>query len=156
MTCPSCGAPVQPGDSFCVSCGHALHPADATRRLEDPVASAYGAVGDAPPDAGTPGPTPYRPLIVESPRGEKTWASGSSFPAPNPDADPPHTVRRGTMLNGRPVGGRGGSGVLKGLGAAIIALWLLSHGLVSGHVGWLVLLIILLLIAGSIGRSRLI
>ena len=60
------------------------------------------------------------------------------------------------MLNGRPVGGRGGSGVLKGLGAAIIALWLLSHGLVFGHVGWLVLLVILLLIAGSIGRSRLI
>ena len=156
MTCPSCGAPVQPGDSFCVSCGHALHPADATRRLEDPVASAYGAVGDAPPDAGTPGPTPYRPLIVESPRGEKTWASGSSFPAPNPYADPPQTVSRGPMLNGRPVGGRGGSGVLKGLGAAIIALWLISHGLVFGHAGWLVLLVILLLIAGSIGRSRLI
>ena len=156
MTCPSCGAPVQPGDSFCVSCGHALHPADATRRLEDPVPSAYGPVGDATPDAGTPGPTPYRPLIVESPHGEKTWASGSSFPAPNPYADPPHTARRGPMLNGRPVGGRGGSGVLKGLGAAIIALWLLSHGLVFGHAGWLVLLVILLLIAGSIGRSRLI
>lgn len=156
MTCPSCGAPVQPGDSFCVSCGHALHPADATRRLEDPVPSAYGAVGDATPHAGTTGPTPYRPLIVESPRGEKTWASGSSFPAPNPYADPPHTVSRGTILNGRPVGGRGGSGVLKGLGAAIIALWLISHGLVVGHVGWLVLLVILLLIAGSIGRSRLI
>ena len=156
MTCPSCGAPVQPGDSFCVSCGHALHPTDATRRLEDPVPSAYGAVGDATPDAGTPGPTPYRPLIMESPRGEKTWASGPSFPAPNPYADPPHPARRGPMLKGRPVGGRGGSGVLKGLGAAIIALWLLSHGLVFGHVGWLVLLVILLLIAGSIGRSRLI
>ena len=156
MTCPSCGAPVQPGDSFCVSCGHALHPADATRRLEDPMPSAYGAVGDATPHAGTTGPTPYRPLIVESPSGEKTWASGSSFPAPNPYADPPHTVSRGTMLNGRPVGSRGGSGVLKGLGAAIIALWLISHGLVVGHVGWLVLLVILLLIAGSIGRSRLI
>ena len=156
MTCPSCGAPVQPGDSFCVSCGHALHPADATRRLEDPVPSAYGTVGDAPPRAGTPGPTPYRPLIVESPRGEKTWASGSSFPAPNPYASPPH-VSRGTILNGRPLGSRrGGSGVLKGLGAAIIALWLISHGLVVGHVGWLVLLVILLLIAGSIGRSRLI
>jgi hypothetical protein len=60
------------------------------------------------------------------------------------------------MRNGRPVGGRGGSGVLKGLGAAIIALWLLSHGLVLGHAGGLVLLVILLLIAGSIGRSRLI
>jgi zinc-ribbon domain len=156
MTCPSCGAPVQPGDSFCVSCGHALHPADATRRLEDPVPSAYGAVGDASPDAGTPGPTLYRPVIVESPRGEKTWASGSSFPAPNPYADPPHPVRRGTMLNGRPVGGRGGSSLLKGLGLAIIALWLISHGLVFGHAGGLVLLVILLLIAGSIGRSRLI
>src|SRR5919205_847994 len=140
MTCPSCGTPVQPGDSFCVSCGHALHPADATRRLADPVPSAYGTVGNATAEAGTPGHTPSRPLIVESPRGEKSWASGSSFPAPNHYADPPHTVSRGTMLNGRPMGGRGGSGVLKGLGAAIIVLWLLSHGLVVGHVGGLVLL----------------
>jgi hypothetical protein len=178
MTCPSCGAPVQPGDSFCVRCGHALHPADATRRLEDPVPSAYGAVGDATPHAETPGPTPYRPLIVESPRGEKTWASGSSFPAPNPYASPPH-VSRGTILNGRPVGSRrGGSGVLKGLGAAIIALWALFHQLghailglgffklwflwsmfhffMYSHLGWLVLLVILVLIAGSMRRSRMI
>src|SRR3989440_11579399 len=122
MTCPSCGAPVQPGDSFCVRCGHALHPADATRRLEDPVPSAYGAVGDATPHAGTPGPTPYRPLIVESPRGEKTWASGSSFPAPNPYADPPPTFSRGTMLNGRPGGGRGGGGGAQRPGGSILSL----------------------------------
>ena len=80
------------------------------------------------------------------------------------------------MLNGRPVGGRDGSGVLKGLGAAIIALWAILHQF--GHailglgffklwflwsllhffmyspMGWLVLLVILMLIVGGIRRSR--
>ena len=179
MTCPNCGAPVQPGDSFCVSCGHALHPADPTRRLGDPVQPAYGAgaAGGAAPDAVAPEPAPYRSSVVESPGAEKTWASGSSFPAPNPYASPPH-VSRGTMLNGRPVGGRGGSGVLKGLGAALIALWALFHQLghailglgffklwffwslfhffIYSHLGWLVLLVILVLIAGSIRRARMV
>jgi hypothetical protein len=82
------------------------------------------------------------------------------------------------MLNGRPVGRRGGSGVLKRLGAAVIVLWailhqfghailglglfklgflwLIFHGLIFGHLGWLVLLILLVLIAGSVRRSRMI
>jgi zinc-ribbon domain len=179
MTCPNCGAPVQPGDSFCVSCGHALHPADPTRRLGDPVQPAYGpgAAGDAPPDAVSSEPEPYRSLAVESPGAETTWASGSSFPAPNPYASPPQ-VSRGTLLNGRPVGGRGGSGMLKGLGAAIIVLWAIFHQLghailglglfklwfvwslfhffMYSHLGWLVLLVILVLIAGSMRRSRMV
>jgi hypothetical protein len=114
---------------------------------------------------------------VELPGAETTWASGSSFPVPNPYASPPE-LSRGTILNGRPVGGRGGSGVLKGLGAAIIALWAIFHqlghailglglfklaflawifnGLIFGHLGWLVLLVILMLIAGSMRRSRMI
>src|SRR5437763_1185056 len=167
MSCPTCGAPVQSGDSFCVSCGHALNPADPTRHLRDPVQPAYGAgaAGDAAPHTVPPEPEPYRSPVVEVPDAEKSWASGSSFPAPNPYASPPQ-VSRGTILNGRPLGSRrGGSGVLKGLGAAIIALWAILHQfghailglgfvklwfLVSifhffmyDHLGWLVLLVIL-------------
>jgi zinc-ribbon domain len=185
MTCPNCGASVQPGDSFCVNCGHAFNPAEPTRHLgtPDPAQPApgalrVGAAGDATPHAVTPGPTPYRPRVVESPRGERTWASGSSFPAPNPYASPPQ-LSRGTMLNGRPVGSRrDGSSLLKGLGAALVALWAILHqfghailGLgffklyflwslfhffMYSHVGWLVLLVILVLIAGSMRRSRMI
>src|SRR5436305_490868 len=101
MTCPNCGASVQPGDSFCVNCGHAFNPAEPTRHLEDTVqpAPGAGAAGGSAPHAVTPGPTPYRPLVVESPREEKSWASGSSFPAPNPYADPPDTVSRVTLLH---------------------------------------------------------
>src|SRR5438067_2757017 len=88
MTCQNSAASVQPGDSFCVNCEHALNPADPTRRLGTPVpvqpASGAGVAGDAAPHAVPPEPKPYRPLVVESPREEKTWATGSSFPAPNP------------------------------------------------------------------------
>ena len=149
---------------------------------------AYGGTvpsyDDTPAYAPRPAPPAYaeqpapayapRPTQTQTRGGSGQWASGSSFPTANPYNSQPPTVTPGTMVNGRPVGGSGG-GVLKGLGAAIVALgvilgkfgaalgslgifkfffyiWalrLLFHGL-----GGVVMLIIVLLIVGAIWRSR--
>lgn len=220
MTCPHCGASVQSGDLFCMSCGNALNPADPTRHLGHAAGSAYGAntivepvaypaydqplygAGDqasygattgapyqSPPQSpygqpgqptyGQPGqPTYGAPQPVDTRSQERRWASGASIPAPNPYGGAPNTVSPGTMVNGRPVGQGNGGGLLKGVGAAIIALlvilkgfghallgiglfkffiyWSLFRWLFSGGHGWgaLVALVILMLIVGSIWRTR--
>ena len=119
MTCPQCGAQVQPGDFFCMKCGHALNPADPTRHLDHPVeqvdsAPIYaepepydthsGASYDARPSYQAPS---YTPSYAEpEPAQTPNWASGSSFPQANPYGGVPNTVSRGTMVNGRPISGR--------------------------------------------------
>jgi len=60
---------------------------------------------------------------VPSQNANGTWASGSSFPAANPYAQP-NTVSSGTTINGRPANS-GGGGVLKGAGAAIAAFFVI-------------------------------
>lgn len=164
MTCPNCGTTVQPHDLFCMSCGHALTPADPTRHLDTPVeaAAAYGA-GTADHGYGAPpiaeparqeqppqSPAYARPLqsppYASPPAGRsrdgQAWASGSSFPTANPYTSTPNTVSSGTILNGRPVGGRRGGGMFQGLGAAIIALGVLLGkfgGVLAGLGLWKIL-----------------
>ena len=139
MTCPQCGAQVQPGDLFCMKCGHALNPAEPTRHLDQPVEPVYsapvyaepepydtpsGASYDTQPEPSYHAPS-YAPPYAEPQRTqEPSWASGSSFPQSNPYGGVPNTVSRGTMLNGRPIGGRnrGGNSVLQGLGAAVLVI----------------------------------
>lgn len=130
----------------------------------------------APPTYADPSPPTYAPRPTQTqPRGgQSQWTSGSSVPAANPYNSASTSVTPGTMVNGRPVGGSGG-GLLKGIGAAIVALgvilgkfgaalaglgifkfffyiWalrLLFHGM-----GGVVMLIIVVLIVGAILRSR--
>lgn len=176
MTCPNCGMTIQPHDLYCMSCGHAVHPADPTRRLDDQ-AAAYQVEAAQPVYAAPepepfvrPAEPPYAPPPVAVQHAEQRWASGSSFPAPNPYAPPPNTVSPGTILNGRPVGRRNRSGPLQGLGAAIVALGLilgkfgstiaglgiwklgLLFWLLHGH-SWIFVLIVLLVV-GAIWRSQ--
>lgn len=159
MTCPSCGAAVQTGDYFCLSCGHPLHAADLTQTLTAPAAPTYGdgpptyddtapTYGDSAPtygDSPVAQPSPYTtqtappppsyvdqtpPAYAPSPApaqrqgGQNTWASGSSVPASNPYNNQRNTVTPGTMVNGRPVRS-GGGGLLQGLGAGVVALFVL-------------------------------
>jgi len=60
---------------------------------------------------------------VPSQNANGTWASGSSFPAANPYAQP-NTVSSGTTINGRPANS-GGGGVLKGVGGVIAAFFVI-------------------------------
>lgn len=217
MTCPSCGASIQPHDLFCINCGRQMTPADPTRHLDaspsgEQADSAYGDYAapsyqadpassfdpyaplaqepytqpyphsaqepytqPAPQSYTQPAPQSYvRPALVdEQPPANQSWASGSSFPSPNPYApSQPNTVSRGTILNGQPIGA--GGGILKGIGAAGVALLiaLKSFGgaiaglgffklffllqifrwLAFGH-SWLLILIVLLIV-GAIWRSQ--
>src|SRR5581483_2159536 len=102
-------------------------------------------------------------------RAERQWASGSSYPAPNPYVPPPNTVSPGTILNGRPVGRRNRGGPLQGLGAAIVALGVILGkfgGAIAGLGIWkiglilwlfhspaLILVLLVLLVVGAIWRS---
>ena len=190
MTCPNCGATVEPHDVYCMNCGRALVPADQTRHLDEP-APVYSAPSPTPQDSPPTSPPaasyarplqpppadPLQPPVATQPGNHRKWASGSSFPAPNPYSSTPNTVSRGTMLNGRPVGGRrNGNGVLQGLGAGVVALLALlkasGAALFAGGFGFfklylllrlfswlfvghpLLALLIILLIVGAVMRAR--
>lgn len=204
MTCPHCGSSVQSGDLFCLNCGTALNPAGPTRHLDNAVDAPYDAapaVEEAPyPTAGAsygppghagsgygglggdPAQSPRR-LSYGGPRPvdtsqDRQWATGSSFPAPNPYAGTPNTVSPGTMVNGRPVGSGSGGGLFKGVGAGIAALFVILakaggalaglgfvfakfwiwiwafHLLFRGGLGALVVLLLVLLVLGAIRQSR--
>ena len=85
----------------------------------------------SPAPYGTPPPASNSGSRADSRGGAQNWATGSSFPAANPYAAP-NTVSPGTMVNGRPVSGRGaGNGFLRGIGGGILVILLLLKGL--GH-----------------------
>jgi hypothetical protein len=135
LFCPQCGTKLQAGDQFCHQCGQPINPADPTQRLGAPATPAPAAtqvyeswsqVPQAPPVQSVPPRPQYAPPYSASNDGQN-WVSGSSFPSSNPYGGTPNTVSPGTMLNGRPIGGRQSKGILQGLGGAIaLALVLLG------------------------------
>lgn len=190
------------GRPFCLNCGTALNPAGPTRHLGNAVDAPYDAalaVEEAsypsaaagygtPAQAGygVPDGDPYqspRRLSYGGPRPvdtsqDRQWATGSSFPAPNPYSGTPNTVSPGTIVNGRPVGSGSGGGLFKGVGAGIAALFVIlakAGGALAGlgfvfakfwiwiwafnllfHGGLvaLVVLLLVLLVLGAIRQSR--
>ncbi len=188
MICPQCGAAAQPYDRFCIRCGHDMQPngsgapehgqSAATNPSAQPYAgaapvspppyagAAYGSVMDAPPA--------QQPYNNGAP-SQGGWASGSSTPGPNPFGGPRSAPSNGTMLNGRPANA-GGKGLFQGVGAAIVALfvvlgkfgglvaglgifklffyWWLFSGLLHAGLGTLVLVVVVVLIVGAVARSR--
>src|SRR5579875_2867548 len=140
MYCPQCGAPVQPYDRFCIRCGHDMHPDESVEQREAaPVTPLYGADPNAPATARLPqqpgGAARQAPYGDWDPgRGQNTlntggpWASGSSTPTPNPYGRTPAPFGNGMPFNGHyGRNGRNGQngGLLQGLGAAIIALFVI-------------------------------
>ncbi len=185
MNCPKCGAPVQPYDRFCIRCGHDMQPDSAaepaqTTATYNPV-QGVGAQATPTYTAQSPfgGATPQQPYGAPArnsgPNGG-AWASGSSTPGPNSYASTPSTVSNGTMLNGRSANNGQGRGLLQGIGAAIVAgfvilgkigggiaaigffkflfYWWLFSGLLHAGLGTLVLVVVVLLIIGGVARSR--
>src|SRR5579864_690426 len=96
MTCPNCGTTIQPHDLFCMSCGHALTPADPTRHLDTPVEAVYGdtpveaAYGAAAPDQGYGSPPTNQPAWQAQPSQPPTppaFVRPLQTPAYAPPAD---------------------------------------------------------------------
>jgi len=98
-------------------------PSSATQAAPSYGADTYGSgVGN---DGTTWGQMPAQTQTqTPAQNADGTWASGSSFPAANPYARQPNTVSSGTMVNGRPANS-GGGGVLKGIGAAVVAFFVI-------------------------------
>jgi len=200
MNCPKCGAAVQPYDRFCIRCGHDMQPGGATERGQatsatasynpattasynpatsspsyDPNAAGPGAEAQAGPVYGGQAPFGGAPPQNGAAGANTNWASGSSTPGPNPFANTPSSFSNGTMLNGRPATGGGGKGIFQGVGAGIVALfvilgkvgggiaalgffkllfyWWLFGGLLRAGLGTLVLVVVVLLIVGVIARN---
>jgi len=188
MICPQCGAAAQPYDRFCIRCGHDMQPngsgapergqATATNPSAQPYASA--APVSPPPYAGGAygsgmGAPPAQQPYNNGAPPQSGWASGSSTPGPNPFGGPRSAPSNGTMLNGRPANA-GGKGLFQGVGAAIVALfvvlgkfgglvaglgifklffyWWLFSGLLHAGLGTLVLVVVVVLIFGAFARSR--
>ncbi len=188
MICPQCGAAAQPYDRFCIRCGHDMQPNGAGAPERGQAAATNASARTAvpigpmtpPPYAGAaygdgmgapPAPQPYN--NGAPPQGG--WASGSSTPGPNPFGGPRSAPSNGTMLNGRPANA-GGKGLVQGVGAAIVALfvvlgkfgglvaglgifklifyWWLFSGLLHAGLGTLVLVVIVVLIVGAFAHSR--
>ncbi len=195
MNCPKCNAPVQSYDRFCIRCGHDMQPTGATERQQTTSTynpSPYVSPTTPSASAGQPqyartepqestGPTPQTPFGnttqgQSTPNNGDRWASGSSTPGPNPFANTPSSFSNGTMLNGRPANSGKNGGLLQGLGAGIVALfvvlgkfgglvagvglfkllfyWWLFSGLLHAGLGTLVLVVVVVLIVGGIARSR--
>ena len=183
MICPQCGAAAQPYDRFCIRCGHDMQPngAGAPERGQSAANSsarttAPSAPVSPPPYAGAAygAPPAQRPYNNGAPP-QGGWASGSSTPGPNPFGGPRSAPSNGTMLNGRPANA-GGKGLFQGVGAAIVALfvvlgkfgglvaglgifklffyWWLFSGLLHAGLGTLVLVVVVVLIVGAVARSR--
>ncbi|MCA1598104.1 MAG: zinc-ribbon domain-containing protein, partial [Chloroflexi bacterium] len=134
MICPQCGAAAQPYDRFCIRCGHDMQPngsaapergpAAATNPNAQPYASAAPVT---PPYVGAAygdsmGAPPAQQPYNNGAPSQGGWASGSSTPGPNPFGGPRSAPSNGTMLNGRPANA-GGKGLFQGVGAAIVALF---------------------------------
>jgi hypothetical protein len=115
-TCPSCGAPLKEGASFCTNCGTALTAPEAAAAAAGEVTSATEAPAAAPPAAAA-APPPAQPVVpppVPPPAGE------GAPEAPMPGVAPvvPGKRSKAPLLVGI-IGG-----VLVVAGIVVLVLWL--------------------------------
>lgn len=186
MTCPQCGAQVRPGDLFCMTCGRALNPGEPTRNLDHPVEPVYAEPAEpsraAPPYAE---PQPARETTWASGSSFPRSNPYASVPNTVSRGTMLNGRPVGRQRGGNGVlQGLGAAivaiGVILAKSGAVIALalgkfgavlagigifkflwlWWLFHAFANllfwGHIGWIIPLIIVIVLARMAYRRRMI